>query len=83
MSIFLYTVRFPLRTSSKSTYVILGLNLLLRIIYAEFVESIGKPMCSSAAVSTMFDYSLQSMKPQDIKDMGLPLTVIPCSWQRN
>jgi len=47
------------------------------------MSSIGKPMCSSAAVPTRFDYSLQSMKPEDIKAMGLPLTVIPCSWQRN
>ncbi len=32
--------------------------------------------------SANFDYRLQSMSPQDLRDAGLPLTVVVCSWQR-
>jgi hypothetical protein len=68
----LFTVRF--RTGNM--YEVGAFNL------RGSMSSLGKHMETSGEVPTRFDYSLQLMKPLDITTMGLPLTVIPCSWQR-
>jgi hypothetical protein len=67
---------FPVRFRTANLYAGFGLAL------KGSMASLGKPLESASFVPTRFDYSLQLMKPQDIRDMGLPLTMVPCSWQR-